>query len=154
MTAFTLPRLAALTAIVAVGTLVPAAAGATPGPRADLIVKLLVTIADTNTDGKIDAAEMAALRDRRFADLDANQDGVVSADEMAHAVQRAERRVKLLTDAVGVRFTGLDTNGDSAVSKAEYAAAPQGLIWSLADVDGDGAISTDELGRVAAALAK
>lgn len=72
---------------------------------------------DTNRDGRIEAAEVLAMRERmrleraerRLAQLDANGDGVVTTDEFVAARQ--------------ARLAALDADGDGVVSVEERREA-------------------------------
>lgn len=73
---------------------------------------------DTNHDGVISRAEYQAWVDSRFAKLDDNGDGVVTADEIAHSAatqQRDERRAEQFVK----RFGGKDA---TQVTKADFEA--------------------------------
>lgn len=73
---------------------------------------------DTNHDGVISRAEYQAWVDSRFAKLDGNGNGVVTADEIAHSPatqQRDERRAEHFVK----RF---DANGSGQVTKADFEA--------------------------------
>lgn len=153
MSTFTSTHLVALAATLTLAAgLAPIAANATPRLPADAIAGAFFSIADTNGDGKIDAAERDAMRERQFARLDANGDGVISADEVKRAEEQAQRRIAVLTGAAETRFARLDTDGDGKVSHDEFMKANTGAIVLLADTDGDGSISKAEFERVVAAL--
>lgn len=101
---------------------------------------------DANHDGVITRAEMIAEAEARFAAMDTNKDGTVTADEReaARAAMRAQRgggdgprgggagmrgggdremtRAEAL-DRAGKRFDRLDTNHDGKLDAAELAAA-------------------------------
>jgi len=73
---------------------------------------------DTNRDGVVSRAEYQAWVDSRFAKLDGNGDGVVTADEIAQAAatqQREERRAEQFVK----RFGGKDSG---QVAKADFEA--------------------------------
>ena len=78
---------------------------------------------DTDQDGKITAEEMAAYQAARFAAMDANGDGFVDAAElqahmMAQAAERAEARAARMVSR-------MDTDGDGKLSAAEMQAGPR-----------------------------
>jgi len=73
---------------------------------------------DTNHDGVISRTEYQAWVDSRFAKLDDNGNGVVTADEIAHSAatqQREERRAEQFVK----RFGGKDA---TQVTKSEFEA--------------------------------
>lgn len=118
--ALALPALLVSMAAVAQKAPAPQAAQ-TPQPinLADAQQKALERAAemDTNRDGRIEAAEVLAMRERmrleraerRLAQLDANGDGVVTTDEFVAARQ--------------ARLAALDTDGDGVVSVEERREA-------------------------------
>jgi Ca2+-binding EF-hand superfamily protein len=120
--------------------------------RANIAIEVLFTAADVNDDGKIDASEIAAARAKRFDRFDTNGDGAISQVELKQAGERLQRRAALIEDITGLGFENLDTNGDDAVSREEFLSARLNAIPLLADIDGDGMISKDEVRRVIAAL--
>lgn len=92
--------------------------------------------ADANADGLLSRAEAAALPRlaERFDQLDANQDGQVSFDEL-HAGRRGKR---------GGMMKAADTDGDGKVSKAEMLARAEAR-FERADANKDGFITPDEV---------
>ena len=64
-------------------------------------------------DADVTRAQVVAQTDARFAKLDANRDGNVSAAE-----QKAVREARFAD-----RFKRLDTDGNGSISQAEFAAA-------------------------------
>lgn len=72
--------------------------------------------ADGDGDGRISQAEFVAGALQRFDRNDANRDGTLTADEMRAGMEarRNERR--------GQMFARMDTNGDGAISRAEFDA--------------------------------
>ncbi len=118
---------------------------------------------DANSDGAINAADKAAKLKQRFAALDADKNGLVSEAEFlaareARAEKREDRREKRMGrgDAGGKmgwhhgrRGGGMkmmamaDTNGDKAISNAEFRAAAEAR-FAKADTNNDGTISAEE----------
>lgn len=99
---------------------------------------------DADKDGKVTQAEMDAHRAARVAGIDANADGLISADELA------QMQIKALTDRITERAAKmverLDSDKDGLLSAAEMAAGPgQGMLIDRLDTDGDGAISLAEM---------
>lgn len=94
---------------------------------------------DTNGDGNIDLAELQAARPgmtaEKFAQLDVNNDGLLSPDERPKRKNRGER------------FASLDTDGSGGVSLQEMQAGKNARIaeqFARMDTNGDGEISQEE----------
>nr|WP_298686447.1 hypothetical protein [uncultured Dongia sp.] len=104
--------------------------------------------ADANKDGTIDRAEFDAERAANFTTLDANADGFVSEDEMKafHEAHRAEMEGKQ-GEMSAKFFKRFDADSDGKVTAAEW---PKEGRMTLADVDvnGDGAVTADEFGKM------
>lgn len=86
--------------------------------RAQFEQKMLDKI-DTNHDGVISRAEYQAWVDSRFAKLDGNGDGVVTASEIAQSPatrQREERRAEMFVKRFG-------KDGSNEVAKADFEAS-------------------------------
>jgi EF hand len=110
---------------------------------------------DANGDGMINEADKAAMVAKRFANMDADKNGSLTQAEFvaaheARADKREDRREKRMSRGKaegkmgrhGGRHGGgmkmmarADTNGDKAISQAEFAKA---------DANNDGTISADE----------
>jgi hypothetical protein len=108
---------------------------------------------DLNRDGLLNDADRDAARRQTFDRLDSDKDGAISLAEFeaqhdgrreaaaSHGEHRFVRR--------GVRGFGdlptraADTDGDGAVSQAEFAGAALAR-FDRADADGDGTISLEE----------
>lgn len=125
------PAIAAPAPRAASPSAAPATSAQKPMTRAEFIanVKARFNAMDTNHDGVLDAAEVAAAQQKEIA------------EETALVRQRAE-----------AEFARLDTNHDGQLSKAEFMAAvpavkpnqtPQQIIGSF-DSNRDGKISAQE----------
>src|SRR5471030_2089521 len=81
---------------------------------------------DTNGDGFVDRAEWNAGQEARFKQLDTNNDGKLTQDELFARTPGADRSNVLPTDRQVQRQTSyyqlLDTDRDGFVSKAEFMA--------------------------------
>ena len=96
---------------------------------------------DTNSDGVISQAEIAALSAARFATLDTNGDGMVTAEELiAAGVDRAAERA---ADMAAKMLERLDADGDGALSLAEMPDRAERGFDRL-DADDDGAVTREE----------
>lgn len=147
---FTTRNFVALALVGLAASSVPAVANA-QGVKANL-ARFAFERADANGDGKIDQAELTAVREARFARLDADADGTISADELDRQVARMQRRAMMAEGMADGAFDRLDANGDGVVTRAEFVEGRTAPILELADRDGDGAISRDEFERVAAVI--
>ena len=118
---------------------------------------------DANNDGTLNEADKAAMIASRFAAMDADKNGSLSQAEFiaaheARADKRENRRETRMERGGpegkmgrhGGRHGGgmkmlvrADTEGDKAVSKAEFRAAAEAR-FGKADTNNDGTISADE----------
>ena len=114
----------------------------------------LVTALDTDRDGSVSAAEMAAAP-RALATLDKNSDGRIALEEvMVRRPEGGERGggeqgVAVSPDLVSTLFS-FDENKDGKLSKAEVPERMQG-IFLRADADHDGLLTRDELTKATVA---
>lgn len=114
---------------------------------------------DLNGDGTLNAADRAAMMAKRFAIMDADNNGAISQSEFmaiheAGAERRADRRERRM-ERIGASMreggrvgaiammARADTNGDKAVSQAEYRAAIDAR-FSKADANQDDSLSIEE----------
>jgi hypothetical protein len=126
---------------------------------------------DANKDGKIDASDRAARRTamqtKMFERLDANKDGSISKAEWdQHSADRAAKRGEKRADAGategkrgmrghhgmrggrhgmrgGMMMGKADTNGDKAISQAEFETAALAR-FDAADANKDGQVTAEE----------
>jgi hypothetical protein len=99
-------------------------------------------------DRPITRAEVVAAARAQFARLDANRDGVVTADEVerfrATQPPKAQQSgIALLTRVGGRWFERADADGDGRVTRAEAEARPLQL-FGMADADGNGVVTVRE----------
>ncbi len=97
---------------------------------------------DINQDGAITPEEMAAHRKARFEAADADNDGVLSREELlarakAHHKKRAQKFVNRMIERH-------DANGDAVLSLEEMSARRDGKIFTRLDADQNGAVSKAE----------
>ena len=117
---------------------------------------------DVNGDGTVNAADRTAMMAKLFVMMDSDKNGAISQSEFlaaheAGAERRADRR-ELRMERIGTsmregrqrgRFGAMamiaraDTNGDKAVSQAEYRTAIDAR-FSKADANQDDSISIEE----------
>jgi Ca2+-binding EF-hand superfamily protein len=99
---------------------------------------------DADNDGKVTQAEIDAHRAARVAEVDANKDGLLSAEELAQMqIKAATARA---TEMAAKMVQRLDTDGDKLLSAAELMAGPgpESMLDRI-DMDGDGAVSLAEI---------
>lgn len=143
MSALTKSALAALAlggAVLASATLADNGPGRGPGQGA-MLMEMFDGI-DTDKDGKVSPAELAAHREAMFTASDANSDGVLSKDELAaHQTAMMAERIARRTSQMLERK---DVNGDGSLSIEEMGKGPVESRFSRLDGDGDGLISKEE----------
>jgi Ca2+-binding EF-hand superfamily protein len=116
--------------------------------------------ADLNKDGAIDQTEFQTTRDKWFADLDADKDGFVTADELKafgdkmHAEWAKKHGDQAATDNPDANkkhgdfsqriLNRVDTDKDGKISKAEFDAEGSKLFAKL-DENSDGKITESEM---------
>lgn len=112
----------------------PSATGRTPSP--------ILAVLDSSRDGALSASEIAAAPQVLTA-LDRNEDGLISADERL-ALPAGSGPVRFSRGAIAfnIVFT-LDANQDGDLQPLEIVNAVSSL--KRLDVNGDGALSADEL---------
>lgn len=100
---------------------------------------------DADGDGLVTADELRAAAGARFALADADGDGALSPEEMAAAVMAA--RAGMMQERMAERLARLDTNGDGLLQLEELEARmpPVARMIDRHDTDGDGAISAEEM---------
>lgn len=130
----------------------PAAAAET-GFGARMVVKILFQTADTDGNGRLDPAEIAAMRARGFERADVNGDDMISAAELKAAMEKRKRRADMARMMGEEQIDRFDTDGDGNISRAEFEAAPR-PGFALVDINADGAIDRAEMDRIATILAE
>merc|ERR1711963_1004965 len=119
------------------------------GQQADMMVFtriLLVALA-------LSASSVAAVdfESLTFSNLDANEDGSVTADDIATIISNLGV-TDVNTDQIAAYIASADTDGSGSVDEDEFYAAVTGTseaqfesVFSAYDTDSDGSISADEL---------
>ncbi|WP_374571661.1 EF-hand domain-containing protein [Phenylobacterium sp.] len=101
---------------------------------------------DLNKDGKVTLDEFRkAEADGMLGRLDANKDGKITADEIQAMAERAKSFGRpQAADRLNAMVARLDTNKDGVITRAEIDA---GAVrrFKMADANGDGWLSKDEL---------
>ena len=138
MKALTLATISTLS-VIAVGT-VAFAAGPGMGPMgfgpAGGPMKFFVE-ADTNKDGKVDAAEMTAYRDKMFAEANSDGKDGITIQEFEPWFWKQHREMMVRA------FQRLDADGDGQITKAEVDAAAEQMLNRF-DRNKDGVLSAED----------
>ena len=98
---------------------------------------------DADKDGKVTLAEVTAFRANMVADADTDKDGLLSVDELAaHDAKMVQANA---ADRAAARVAAQDLNADGKLSVEEMLAPPMPAnLFGHLDTDGDGAISQAE----------
>ena len=134
-------NLTLLAGLLCFGMLPVAAANAQQAPGSRML-KLL----DQDGDGAISKAEVTAMREKMFARLDTNSDGVIDRNEIEDARDRIMERATAAQSRLGIRFRRMDSDHNGGVTAAEFTARTG--LFDIADRNGDGKLSGDELAAV------
>jgi hypothetical protein len=106
---------------------------------------------DADKDGKITKAEMEDYRAARTAEIDADGDGFLSADELA--AMQIKAFTERAQDMAARMVTMMDADNDGKLSAAELAARPgPEMMFDRIDADGDGAVTQAEVDAAKAGM--
>jgi Ca2+-binding EF-hand superfamily protein len=117
----------------------PARGPRPPPPTDDRQLRASFERIDKDRNGSISLNELDAARLEAFQQMDTNGDGRLSRAEIVAA----------RGDAAAARFTEIDLNKDSFVSRPEFLAAGR-AIFRAADADTDGKLTFEEFARTGA----
>lgn len=128
---------------------------AAPGEREGRLERMMTHL-DTDQSGAVSFEEFAKRGDERFARMDLDEDGLVTAEEreaakasaMAEREERGGKKGRRGGKRGGKglgeeRLERVDTNQDGNISLAEHNAAQEQHFASL-DADGNGAVTSEE----------
>ena len=101
------------------------------------MMKHMLSLADTNNDGKITQEEIDAARDERFSRYDTDGDGRLSLKEYEGLF------VEIMQPMIVRSFQRLDPNGDAQLEKTEFDKPTERLVERF-DRNDDGALSRDD----------
>lgn len=139
MKALTIATLSTLSLITLGGVVYAAGPGMGPGMGPGLGAGMgpmggpmkMFTEADTNKDGKLEPAEVAAFRDKHFAEASTDGKDGVTIQEFEPWFWKQHREMMVRA------FQHLDADGDGVITKAEADAASDRMLSRL-DRDKDG----------------
>ncbi|MCP1471546.1 Ca2+-binding EF-hand superfamily protein [Sphingobium sp. OAS761] len=103
-----------------------------PGPRGGMMMR-----ADTDKDGKISKAEMTAALEARFAKMDVDRDGQLTAKD--RDLMRKQR--------MDTRFAAMDSDKNGQISKAEFTAAHEARAEKREEMRGRGGSDGHRMGK-------
>lgn len=97
---------------------------------------------DANQDGELSKDEMKAHRKAQFMKMDTDNDGQVSEAELR--VGMSERAEKKMERRIGHMMDRHDANNDGKLSAEEFEPRKGGRMFDRIDSDGSGTISRAE----------
>ena len=97
---------------------------------------------DQDGDGKLQIDELPDFMARRMAEADANDDGILSEEELASAMENMRGRGGRGRPDAAALMERFDRNGDGQLSIDEV---PERMAEMMDDANGDGLISADEM---------
>ena len=114
------------------------------GGKGGMDVAAMFATMDADKDGKVTQIEIDANRATRVAEVDANKDGLLSAEELVQ--MQIAAMTERATAMAAKMVSAMDSDADGLVSAAELAAGRgPSLVVDQLDTDGDGAISQAEM---------
>ncbi len=148
---FVTAALLAAVAATSIGLAIPATAQDGSGPaRGENRAARLFEQFDTNGDGQITEAEIAAAREARFAEADTDGDGQLSVDELA--AQAEARQADRMERRAARMLERLDTDGNGFVSAEEMASIGEGRrggsMFDRLDANDDGVVTEEEVAEL------
>jgi Ca2+-binding EF-hand superfamily protein len=143
-------------AFSALALTVPAVAQDAPGPMGPMFAQF-----DTDGDGNVTREEFDAFRTSRFTAADSNSDGKLDQAEMQaqaetmQAEMLARMAENLKADApkrIAHMMIDLDTDSDGFLSPEEAAAMGHEKMFDRMDANGDGTVSAEEAAAARAGM--
>jgi Ca2+-binding EF-hand superfamily protein len=111
------------------------------GDRGGMLLEMFDAI-DTDSDGKLSMAELAAHRLAEFTAADTNSDGALDATEMA--THQQARMEAMMAERAARMIENRDNDGNGSLSADEFGEGPGQQHFARLDTDNDGAISREE----------
>jgi hypothetical protein len=113
--------------------------------RGDMPGRGRFAMIDANEDGVVSAEEAASAADEVFAAMDSDDDGMLTKEEYMSVRMGPQRgwnqaRQQQRQQAKEARFDDMDTDGDGSITKAEFLTLAERHHMS-ADADGDGKVT-------------
>ncbi len=116
--------------------------GQPPPPRVFLIAL------DTDRDGQLSQAEIAAAAFSLLSALDKNHDGQITSDEYSPHIAAASKTAPPVSNEVFMRLMDMDKNKDGVLTKDEVPARMLPM-FDRGDTDHDGKLTGDEIRAMA-----
>ena len=111
------------------------------GDQGGMMLEMFDAI-DTDSDGKLSLAELAAHRLAEFTAADTNSDGALDAAEMeAH---HAAKMAAMMAEHAARMIENKDNDGNGTLSADEFGEGPGEEHFARLDSDNDGMISKEE----------
>ncbi|MEO1491811.1 MAG: signal transduction protein [Pseudomonadota bacterium] len=107
--------------------------------------------ADIDGDGAVSQSEATEARRAMFSRLDGDNDGQISGRELDLARDRIAAMARMMDSMVELRSQRLDSDGDGALSEAEFTA--RNPMFDLVDRNGDGIASPAEIAQMRETIA-
>jgi Ca2+-binding EF-hand superfamily protein len=98
---------------------------------------------DANDDGTVTKEEAVAARGKLFARFDRDHDGTIGRDELEEARDAIMDAANMAQARLATAWRRMDADGNSQVSEDEFRTRT--LLFDLADRNGDGKVSADEI---------
>jgi len=129
-------------AALLVSTAVYAQGPGQPQPRVFLLAL------DTDRDGKLSQAEIAAATFSLLSALDKNHDGQITSDEYSPHIAAASQTAPPVSNEVFMRLMDMDKNKDGVLTKDEVPARMLPM-FDRGDTNHDGKLTSDEIRAMA-----
>jgi Ca2+-binding EF-hand superfamily protein len=99
---------------------------------------------DANRDGQISREEHTAGAQRMFAEIDTNNDGLITATEMESKFYADKGQRGAGEMSARDKIKEIDLNADGRLTRTEHAQGSESMFGKM-DANRDGSLSRDEL---------